>query len=489
MADPAPPDMQVTPAPLSWPTDPTDGERRELPPAPSRLGRYAVLRTIGSGGMGVVYAAYDEELERRVAIKVLHPRFSEDSLHRARILREAQAMAKVSHPNVAALHEVAVHDRRLFVVMEFVDGPTLGSWQSAEKRNERDILEVYRQAGRGLAAAHAAGLVHRDFKPENAMVGRDGRVRVVDFGLARASGAADPASGRSSPNLLMRPLTRPGSLAGTPAYMSPEQHDSTAFDARSDQYAFCVALWEALVGERPFEGDTVASLMHSVRSGQFKAPALDRDVSPAVLRALRRGLSAEPEQRWPSMDALLTALAVDPSLDPSAVSRSRRRVAFALLAAGFVCTVLSAVALAGGERVTLALTLLPPLAVLATVGLLAVALRRTLLRERYHRRVIAVLVVALTSSTYARALGWMAGMAAPELLLVDFVAMVGVGTMGALFVARWFVVVAPMSLVAALLVALAPRHALAIANGFFPALTIVTALLWSRASRQRGRAG
>lgn len=228
--------------------------------------------------------------------------------------------------------------------------------------------------------------------------------------------------------------------------------------------------------------------MHSVRSGQFKAPALDRDVSPAVLRALRRGLSAEPEQRWPSMDALLTALAVDPSLDPSAVSRSRRRVAFALLAAGFVCTVLSAVALAGGERVTLALTLLP-LAVLATVGLLAVALRRTLLRQRYHRRVIAVLVVALTSSTYARALGWMAGMAAPELLLVDFVAMVGVGTMGALFVARWFVVVAPMSLVAALLVALAPRHALAIANGFFPALTIVMALLWSRASRLRGRAG
>jgi hypothetical protein len=215
-----------------------------------------------------------------------------------------------------------------------------------------------------------------------------------------------------------------------------------------------VALWEALVGERPFEGDTVASLMHSVRSGQFKAPALDRDVSPAVLRALRRGLSAEPEQRWPSMDALLTALAVDPSLDPSAVSRSRRRVAFALLAAGFVCTVLSAVALAGGERVTLALTLLPPLAVLAAVGLLALALRRTLLRQRYHRRVIAVLVVALTSSTYARALGWMAGMAAPELLLVDFVAMVGVGTMGALFVARWFVVVVPMSLVAALLVAL-----------------------------------
>jgi hypothetical protein len=167
MADPAAPDdMQVTPAPQSWPTDPVDGERRELPPAPSRLGRYAVLRTIGSGGMGVVYAAYDEELERRVAIKVLHPRFSEDSLHRARILREAQAMAKVSHPNVAALHEVAVHDRRLFVVMEFVDGPTLGAWQSAEKRSEREILEVYRQAGRGLAAAHVAGLVHRDFKPK-----------------------------------------------------------------------------------------------------------------------------------------------------------------------------------------------------------------------------------------------------------------------------------------------------------------------------------
>jgi hypothetical protein len=152
----------------SWPTDPTDGDgKRELPPMPSRLGRYAVLRTLGAGGMGVVYAAYDEELERRVAIKVLHPRFSEDGESRARILREAQAMAKVSHPNVASLHEVDVEDRRLFVVMEFVDGPTLGGWLAAERRSEREILEVYRQAGRGLAAAHAAGLVHRDFKPKS----------------------------------------------------------------------------------------------------------------------------------------------------------------------------------------------------------------------------------------------------------------------------------------------------------------------------------
>jgi len=472
----------------SWPTDPTDGDtRRELPPMPSRLGRYAVLRTLGAGGMGVVYAAYDEELERRVAIKVLHPRFSEDGESRARILREAQAMAKVSHPNVASLHEVDVEDRRLFVVMEFVDGPTLGGWLTAAPRSEREILEVYRQAGRGLAAAHAAGLVHRDFKPDNALVGRDGRVRVVDFGLARASGAPDPASGRSSPNLLIRPLTRPGALAGTPAYMSPEQHGSASFDARSDQYAFCVALWEALMGERPFAGDTVTALMHSVRSGQFTRPATDRDVSPALLRTLRRGLAAEPEERWPSMDDLLLALAVDSSHETSDTPRSRRRFAFALIAAGYMCTLVAVLALAGGGRMTLTLTVLPPTLVLAAIGLASLLLRRSLLRNRLHRRVIIVVVVALTSSTCARALGWLAGMSAHELLVVDLVVEGGIGTMAALFVARWFMVMVPMSLIVALASALVPEHALTIASVYFPAVTIVLLLLWGRASRARGR--
>jgi len=268
--------------------------------------------------------------------------------------------------------------------------------------------------------------------------------------------------------------------------MSPEQHGSASFDARSDQYAFCVALWEALMGERPFAGDTVTALMHSVRSGQFTRPSTDRDVSPAVLRVLRRGLSAEPEERWPAMDELLQALAIDPH-ESSGTPRSRRRFAFALIAAGYMCTLVAVLALAGGGRMTLTLTVLPPTLVLAAIGLVTLVLRRTLLSNRLHRRVIIVVVVALTSSTCARALGWLAGMSAHELLIVDLVVEGGIGTMAALFVARWFMVMVPMSLVVALTSALVPMHALTIASVYFPAVTLVLLLLWARASRARGR--
>ncbi|MBL9103143.1 MAG: serine/threonine protein kinase [Myxococcales bacterium] len=505
----------------AWPSEPGDaaGAASLVAPPPPRIGRYAVLRTIGAGGMGVVYAAFDEELGRRVAIKVLHTSLSEDVEQRARILREAQAMAKMSHPNVAAIHEVGAVGRRLFVVMEFVDGPTLGAWLRAERRLERDILEVYMQAGRGLAAAHAAGLVHRDFKPDNALVGSDGRVRVVDFGLARerppdlsaaTSGASKPQAGASGPgraqagasdsgltsllpgasdsNLLGRPLTRPGALSGTPAYMSPEQAGSASFDERSDQYAFCVALWEALLGERPFAGDTVTALMQSVHSGQFQVPHGDREVAPSVLAALRRGLAADPARRWPAMDALLAALATDPSLDPAGAPRSRRRFVGALVAVGFGCTTLAALAAESGERPSLANTLMPSLIVLTTMLALAAALRRSLLRNRYHRRVIAVFATSLTGASIGRGLGWLAGMSTAELLIVDLAVEAAVALMAGLFVARWFVYTLPLALGTALLAALLPTHAHTVAIVYFPLLTLVTVVLWSRAARARERA-
>ncbi|MEM7155911.1 MAG: serine/threonine-protein kinase [Myxococcota bacterium] len=296
------------------------------------VGHYVILERVGSGGMGVVYAAYDKALDRRVAIKLLHarrrPRHGKDD---ARLLREAQAMARLAHPNVVAVHEVGTFRERPFVAMEFVDGQTLSEWLEEKTRPWREVVAMLLQAGEGLAAAHAQGLIHRDFKPENVLVGHDGRARVVDFGLARASGdfsrddLASVDEDISSQNSASIKLTETGALTGTPAYMGPEQFRGRTPDARSDQFAYCITLWEALFGERPFRGDTRARLAMAVCTGDIHEPA-GRDVPTFLRRALRRGLSIDRDERFESMDLLLTAIDRDPV-------RSRRRIVAATAAA------------------------------------------------------------------------------------------------------------------------------------------------------------
>ncbi|MFZ6179149.1 tetratricopeptide repeat protein [Nannocystis pusilla] len=288
------------------------------------LGRYLVLGPLGAGGMGVVYAAYDPELDRKVAIKLWHAAAgaaTSADLARGRLQREAQALAKLQHPNVVAVYDVGTHDNRVFVAMEHIDGWTLTQWLADERRGVSEIVEVFAAAGRGLAAAHACGLVHRDIKPDNIMIGRDGRVRVMDFGLARSHGTLEPQAGDEAPelqrSLLSLDLTRTGGMLGTPAYMSPEQFHRQATDARSDQFSFCVSLWEAVYGEGPFAGETLVELAHNVVSGHVRPPPRGAAVPGHLHRLLLRGLRAAPEERWPSMDALLVALADDP--------RARRR--------------------------------------------------------------------------------------------------------------------------------------------------------------------
>ncbi|MBL8969241.1 MAG: serine/threonine protein kinase, partial [Myxococcales bacterium] len=246
---------------------------------PFRIGRFTAVRQLGAGGMGVVYLAYDEQLDRKVAIKVLQERRSADtgSLGHARLLREAQAMAHVSHPNVAAVYEVGPIGEQVFVAMEFVEGKTLTQWLAAGPHDWRAVVEMFCQAGRGLAAAHAAELVHRDFKPENVIVGDDGRARVLDFGLARASRdlptvppAELPGHELRMSSSLSAQLTQAGSLVGTPAYMSPEQYVRAAIDARSDQFSFCVSLFEGLYGSRPFWGQTLSELMAAIARGKVR---------------------------------------------------------------------------------------------------------------------------------------------------------------------------------------------------------------------------
>ena len=350
------------------------------------IGRYVVLALVGRGAMGEVYAAYDPELDRKVAVKLLGAQGSGDlsaTDAKTRLLREAQAIAKLSHPNVIVVHDVGSFGDRVFIAMEYVEGNTVGYWLLAAKRSWKDVLRVFLAAGRGLAAAHASHLVHRDFKLENVMVGRDGQVRVMDFGLARrVAGPSDlelaeypgpspllsddalaagvpgtvfvdddvmtatriltPPDGvrgtppqpmldvgvtpgrltMNSPGVhsgavrtnFLADLTETGAIIGTPAYMAPEQFNRNPADERSDQFSFCVALYEGLYGERPFVGSTVAELSDNVRRGRVRSGSDSAGVPNWLRRVVLRGLRVNPAERWPSMEDLLGALQKDPGV-------------------------------------------------------------------------------------------------------------------------------------------------------------------------------
>ena len=287
--------------------------------------RYTVLGPLGRGAMGEVYAAYDPELDRKVALKILHARGdASDGRGRGRLLREAKAIAKLRHPNVVVVHDAGTVGDRVFLAMEYVDGQTVGTWLASKPRGRQEILDVFIAAGLGLGAAHAAGLAHRDFKPQNVMVGTDGVVRVMDFGLAREIDASEsapadaevpPAAARELPERAAGaelPLTRTGELVGTPLYMAPEQFKTQRADARSDQFSFCVALYQALYDAHPFGGGKLAELIAAVTAGRVLPAPPKSTVSPWLRRVLLRGLSVDPAARWESMPALTAALARDP---------------------------------------------------------------------------------------------------------------------------------------------------------------------------------
>ncbi|MCY1070529.1 serine/threonine-protein kinase [Nannocystis sp. RBIL2] len=311
---------------------------------PPRIGRFHIHGRLGEGGMGVVYSGFDGELGRSVAIKLMRAALDTDIEARPRLLREAQALARLSHPNVVQIFEVGHHEGRLFVAMEFVDGKTLHAWLRGPDgpRTWRQILDVFSAAGRGLAAAHEVGLVHRDFKPSNVMIGFDGRVRVLDFGLvgSLADDAPSPSSSSSSqslhdvpnPPVLQTPLTMTGDILGTPAYMAPEQYNGRRCDARADQFSFCVALYEALYGVRPFAGTSAWDALEASERGEIRPPPADSRVPAWLHAAVVRGLSPDPAARWPSMTALLAEL--DRDRDGPARMRTTIAVALATLVLG-----------------------------------------------------------------------------------------------------------------------------------------------------------
>ncbi|WP_224250060.1 tetratricopeptide repeat protein [Hyalangium gracile] len=331
-------------APSREPVTPQWIKEGRPPERGEQVGRYLILEKVGQGGMGTVYAAWDPDLGRRVAIKLLRM----DKQHaegrtvgQARLLREAQAMARVTHPHVISVYDVGTLGEGVFVAMEFVDGTTLKKWIKEKPHAWHEVLDTFVAAGRGLAGAHAAGLVHRDFKPDNVLIGKDGRIRVTDFGLARLAeeGAEPPrpalpagAPVDESPELAQ--LTQDGHAVGTLMYMSPEQRRGEAPDARADQFSFCVALYWALFGVWPFErqrsakdADYSPASSHkgtsrpSQRTGDLRPvdpttgafePPREPRVPAFVRRAILRGLAPDPKDRFPSMEALLTQLEYRP---------------------------------------------------------------------------------------------------------------------------------------------------------------------------------
>ena len=329
----------------------------------AKVGRYLVVERLGAGAMGVVYAAYDPKLDRKIALKLLRPQHgSGDHARRtARLEREAQAIAKLSHPNVISIFDVGVHEGQVFMAMEYLAGGTLWQWVNAKKRPWREIVKMFIEVGHGLAAAHEEGLVHRDFKPDNVLLDKGGKPKVVDFGLvwsksagdlsSSGSGETDATTGDESPTLSQAQtaaaLTRTGALAGTPAYMAPEQFLGRPVDARTDQFAFCVALFEALYGERPFAGETVLTLADAVTNGRIRAIAKNNDVPgwvrACVLQGLRVGPTRDPDRRFPSMNALLVALATDPRV------RVRRTVAAVAVLACFGVTAVAVRRVSGSQ--------------------------------------------------------------------------------------------------------------------------------------------
>jgi len=357
---------------------------RETPPI--RLSRYLLLQRIGKGGFGSVFAAYDPELDRRVAIKLIHGREGRRQTAEQRrevLLRESQALAQFCHPNVVTIHDVGTYDLRdhpdvgalglvdveafgVFMVMEYLEGPTLADWARDELKSGRGatarIVAKLVEVGRGLAAAHAEGLVHRDFKPSNVIVGDDGRPRVLDFGLAVAatqSDALDPSPGG------------PVRIEGTPMYMAPEQFEGRPADPRSDQYAFCVTAYEALCGRQPFERGDLSTLRKLKRSGTIAEPERLRRLPRWLGRVLSRGLTPAPAGRYDTLDRLLDEL-------ERGLAR-RRRVVVSVVFGGLV---LGAVALGWALGPGRAAACIP--AEDALVGIWDDALRERLRRQFAH---------------------------------------------------------------------------------------------------------
>ena len=475
--------------------------------AAQKIGRFAVLSKLGAGGMGEVYAAYDDHLDRKVAIKVLRARRDHDR-GRARFVREARAMAQLSHPNVASVYEVSTFDDQVFIAMEFIDGSTLREWCQGAERTPWQILDMYLQAGRGLAAAHAAGLIHRDFKPANVLVGRDGRPRVLDFGLARSSedareptdersleqttdrDAAD-SSGIASASSWSDTLTADGAVMGTPHFMSPEQLRGEPVDAASDQYNFCVALYADFVGCEPFPVDNLRSIARAKAAGRLQTRS-DLDVSLQPVREiLARGLEPEPERRWGSMDELLEQLSrqLEAHMQPALRFSRRQAVAFF----GVFCGALMVVSTIIGVNVRDIEELSPAQFLYVGIGylvfamLLLMAIWRWMSAGAVLRKLVQLFVITFVMLLLNRALGVVMDLPVARIVVADLLLFATATAVGALTltpVLWWMVPYAVLLASVAAFVPAASAWCMSLAPVAIPILALAIWLQGRRATRR-----
>lgn len=411
---------------------------RHVSTVPRRLGRFVVLDAIGHGAMATVYAAFDEELQRKIAVKLIHP--SPDLEDQLAVQREAQTLARVSHPNVVQVHDVGMLGGQAFIAMEYIAGVTLTVWQQAQPRGLGELLAMYVQTGRGLVAAHAAGVVHRDFKPDNVLIGVDGRPRVVDFGLARTLAAQD---------------RRTGDVVGTPAYMAPEQHDGALVDERADQFSFCAALYEALYDVRPFPGGSLAEIRVHAIAGRIQEPPPSRRAPPTVHDALVRGLARDPDHRWPSLANLLDHFdRYDPMRDAALAARERRLIVYAIDVAILLVGAAMLYVSTGDAHDEPPTTLLWPVAVILVVlAGCAWTFRRKLAINQFHRLMLRLAAVATMAVFLGRLFAVVTGQSPEQTLMLGMVSCGAVAAALALFVAPFMAAIAVTQLAGAALIA------------------------------------
>ena len=559
-------------------TDIDDGPaERERPAgyldASARIGRFAVLRQLGEGGMGVVYSAYDEELDRRVALKLLRPGRDNSERNQSRMQREARAMAKLSHPNVVQVYEVGRHEEQVFLAMEFVHGKTLAAWLKAETRTWQQILDVMVQAGQGLHAAHEADIIHGDFKPDNILIDALDHARVVDFGLSRraepagaslraqllpgeaarsltaaplpatptlpgsdpsatpaalrpnsdesppgADPSANPAASRRHPDesrptadpspadaappvtdlstrLADAPRTGPDSapartsarIAGTPAYMAPEQHRHNPADQRSDQFSFCITLYYALYGRHPFAGGSLLELVINLTDGRIHPVPASHPVPAGVFAAIARGLSVDPEQRFPTMVDLIAELergsgrARDPEFDLS-IARHQRIVLGGVLGLA-VLGVTAAIILNSetADRLPSAGTNVAAGAVVnALVFTLIGVFRGSLLKNTINRRVMAWIAVSSLALLAHRAIAAYNGVPVGATMVNDLIILGSVAMMAAVSIERWIAWAGVTLFCAAILTITFPGAASSLLGGAIVGVFCLAVLNWSR---------
>ena len=452
---------------------------------PRNIGRFVILRQLGQGGMGVVYAAYDEELDRKLAVKLLHQTELQSADRRTRILREAQAMARLSHPNTVQVYEVGEVLGQVFIAMEFIEGTTLGSWQNQSGRTWEEVLRMYVAAGQGLVAAHAVGLVHRDFKPDNVLVGSDQRPRVADFGLARAAGTLEPPARSTAAEpvgLLSSPLTMTGSVIGTPAYMSPEQYSGEQADSRSDQFSFCAALYEALYKKLPFAGTTFSELSSSVLGGKLRPVDPASPIPRIVEQTLRRGLATRPEQRFPSMTELLEALSINPQHDPTGSPQARRAFSIMFIAVAMVISVLSNLSKSHGVM-TIRQFLWASMILLIGWAGATVIVRKTLAKNTFHRRMLKLLGVLAAQMVGFRIVGLLLHLELAQLVTLE---MMGLAATTLIIASQFLPPVWPVSVLLAggsLLLTQRPDLLWPVLPVLYPIMGLVLIVAWNGAAK------